>query len=114
MVSTPPALLSEIGYEKASYVLKELQPTADKLDFLIIRDRYKDIELVAGEMGMLTASSQLRSSGRQGSDIADALIAFGEDQHWQHSILEFAQEYALQVKKDYASFIKDYKKGLLK
>jgi uncharacterized protein (DUF2252 family) len=113
MVSTPPALLSDIGYMGSYFVLKEMQPMEDKIDFMIIKDRYKDMETVVHEMAMLTASSQLRSSGRQGSDIADALIAFGQDQHWQQGILDYAKQYAGQVRKDYASFITEYKAGKL-
>jgi uncharacterized protein (DUF2252 family) len=111
MQSTPPALLGTLNYKGDSYVVKELQPTADKIDFLVIKDRYADIRQVIGEMGMLTASAQLRSSGRQGSAIADELIAFGNDTHWQQDIIKYAQHYSSQVKRDYQSFLRVYNKG---
>ena len=111
MQSTPPALLGTLTYKGDSYVVKELQPTADKIDFLVIKDRYADIRQIIGEMGMLTASAQLRSSGRQGSAIADELIAFGNDTHWQQDIIKYAQHYSSQVKRDYQSFLRVYNKG---
>jgi uncharacterized protein (DUF2252 family) len=111
MESTPPALLNDLLYDNESYLLREMQPMADKIDFLIIKDRYKDIECVIDEMALLTASAQLRSSGRQGAAVADALIAFGQDKHWQQSIIDYAEKYADQVKKDYEAFLKEFKAG---
>ncbi len=111
MQNIPPALLSSTVFKGDPYVLKEMQPTADKIDFMVIRDRYKDVERVIKDMAMLTASAQLRSSGRQGSALADELIAFGKDHHWQEGLLEYAVAYAAKVKKDYQAYFKAYKAG---
>jgi uncharacterized protein (DUF2252 family) len=111
MQNIPPALLSTTVFKGDPYVLKEMQPTADKIDFMVIRDRYKDVERVIKDMAMLTASAQLRSSGRQGSALADELIAFGKDHHWQEGLLEYAVAYAAKVKKDYQAYFKAYKAG---
>ncbi len=88
-----------------------MQPTADKIDFLLIRDRYKDIACVVEDMAYLTASAMLRSAGRQGAALPDELIAFGADGHWQQGLMDFAADYAVQVKKDYQAYFKDYKAG---
>jgi hypothetical protein len=106
-----PALLSTTEFKGESYVLKEMQPIADKIDFLVIRDRYKDIECVVSDMALLTAAAQLRSAGRQGAALPDELIAFGRDQHWQQSLLDYAAGYAGQVKKDYQEYFKAFKDG---
>jgi uncharacterized protein (DUF2252 family) len=111
MQNIPPALLSTTVFKDDPYVLKEMQPTADKIDFMMIRDRYKDVERVIKDMAMLTASAQLRSSGRQGSALADELIAFGKDHHWQQGLLDYAVAYAAKVKKDYQAYFKAYKAG---
>jgi uncharacterized protein (DUF2252 family) len=111
MQNTSPALLSSLEYNGRSYVLKEMQPTADKINFEIIKNRYESIARVIEDMAILTASAQLRSAGRQGSAIADELIAFGQDGHWQQSLLDYAGQYAQQVKTDYRSYLKDYKAG---
>jgi len=47
----------------------------------------------------------------QGSNTADELIGFGEKQDWQKPLIEYAYSYAKQVKKDYHSFLREYKKG---
>ena len=69
---------------------------------------------VIDDMAMLTASSQLRSSGRQHSAIADELIAFGQNDQWQDQILKYTLEYSHQIKKDYMLFLKDFKEGRFK
>ena len=111
MQNVYPALLGTTMYKNESYVIKELQPTADKIDFLVIKDRYKDILKVIEDMAVLTASAHLRSSGREGSAIADELIAFGYNTGWQQHVIDYAFTYSKQVKKDYASFLREYKKG---
>lgn len=111
MQNVSPALLSTTHFQGCSYVLREMQPTADKIDFLALRDRYKDIACVVEDMAFLTASAQLRSAGRQGAAVADDLILFGQDTHWQQSVLDYARSYAGQVKKDYQEFFTAYKSG---
>ena len=111
MQNVSPALLSTTIFKDDPYVVKEMQPTDDKIDFLVIRDRYKDIERVVQDMALLTASAQLRSAGRQGAALPDELIAFGKDHHWQQGLLDYAANYSVQVKKDYQSYFKEYKAG---
>jgi uncharacterized protein (DUF2252 family) len=111
MQNINPALLSTTEFRGAPYVMKEMQPTADKIDFLTVKDRYKDIACVVEDMAFLTASAQLRSAGRQGAAVPDLLIEFGQDSYWQASLLEYATQYASQVKKDYQEYFTAYKAG---
>lgn len=111
MQNINPALLSVTIFDGESYVIKEMQPTADKIDFLLIRDRFKDINCVVEDMAFLTASAMLRSAGRQGAALPDELIAFGKDTHWQPGLIDYAAAYAVQVKKDYNAYFKGYKTG---
>lgn len=57
-------------------------------------------------MGRVTAWSQLRSGGRQGSATADELIAFGVRAGWQGEVLRYGREYARQVRSDWQVFVK--------
>jgi uncharacterized protein (DUF2252 family) len=52
----------------------------------------------------VTAWSQLRSGGRQGSAIADELIAFGGHAGWSAELLRYARAYARQVRSDWRAF----------
>ena len=114
MQNVSPALLGAASFRGDSYVLQEMQPTEDTINFELIKDRYRDIYQVIDDMAILSASSQLRSSGRQGSAIADKLIALGQDANWQDAILHYSQSYAKQVKKDYMQYMTDYKAGKIK
>ncbi len=114
MQNRPPALLSTTVFKDEPYIIQEMQPVKDSIDFKLIKDRYRDIYQVIDDMAMLTASSQLRSSGRQGASVADELIAFGENNQWQEVILTYAQAYAKQVKSDFKEFMHSYKAGFFK
>ncbi|HZY36767.1 MAG TPA: DUF2252 family protein [Mucilaginibacter sp.] len=111
MQNVSPALLSGVNFKNQPYVVKQMQPIADKINFEALRDNYEAIEKVVADMAGLTASAQLRSGGRQGSAIADELISFGLDKQWRRAILNYAQQYAGQVKIDYQEFMNDFKQG---
>lgn len=83
-----------------------MQPYADKIRFELLADNIKDLKAVLGDMGCLTASAQLRSSGIQGSAINDELTAFAKNNTWQPALLAYAKKYARQVKKDYKQYLR--------
>src|SRR5205085_1598220 len=102
--NVPPALLSNITFKGDNYVIQEMQPAKDGIRLVDIKDQYRDIYQVVDDMAMLTASAQLRSSGRQGSATADELITFGQNESWQEALIEYARKYTEKVKADYAEF----------
>ena len=114
MQNVPPALLGSVIFKNDPYVLKQMQPIADKIIFAALKDDRASIEMVIADMAVLAASAQLRSSGRQGSAIADELITFGLDKQWHKSIFDYGQQYAAQVNKDYKTFMNDFDKGAYK
>jgi len=110
MQNRPPALLSTTIFRNECFVVQEMQPTKDSIDFKLVKRKYRHLYQVIDDMGMLTASAQLRSRGRQGAAIADELIDFGNSREWQKDILQYASSYARQVKKYYVQFLTDYNK----
>ncbi len=108
---TPPALLAAITLKEESFVLRELQPTQDRLSLNQWNGKIRRLEKVMGSMGELVAWGQLRSGGRQGSAIADELIAFAEKSHWQEPLLTYAQDYSQRVEADYREFCAEVKKA---
>jgi hypothetical protein len=64
-------------------------------------NKLRRLEEVMATMGQIVAWDQLRSSGRGGSAIADALIAFGEKADWQTSLLDASEHFAEQAKADW-------------
>ena len=99
-----PALLEAINDGEKSYVLKELQPEKDKVHLKAWDGNIGHLESLIQTMAEITAWDQLRSSGRQGSAIADELIAFAQSPTWHNYIIEYACHYSEQVSQDFKEF----------
>jgi len=108
-----PALLSISEFKGKSFIMQEMQPTKDSINFGLLKDRYRDMYSVIDSMAMLTASSQLRSTGQDGSAITDDLKNFAQDTSWQDELLKYATRYAYRVKEYYKAFLKDHENGYL-
>ncbi|HVB03525.1 MAG TPA: DUF2252 family protein [Chitinophagaceae bacterium] len=106
-----PALITVIPHLNRSFVLRELQPTADKMDLALCRGKENKLAGIMDTMAIMTASGQLRSGGQQGSSTTDELKSFGANKTWQTEILKYAKSYSGQVLKDYARYLTALKKG---
>ncbi len=106
-----PSWLDTLCIKTKWFVIKEIQPVADGIEFISFKEEMDKQEKLLYTLGQLTASAQLRSSGREGSAITDALISFGTDVSWQKSVTNYACKYAFQVEKDYQEFCKAFDKG---
>jgi uncharacterized protein (DUF2252 family) len=102
-----PALLSTSTFRGKSFIMQEMQPAKDSINFRLLRDRYRDMYSVIDSMAILTASAQLRSSGQDGSAITDELKTFGRDEGWQEAVLTYAAQYARRVHDYYEAFVAD-------
>jgi uncharacterized protein (DUF2252 family) len=111
MQNVTPALLSTLIHEKLPYTIKKLQPSEDRMDLALCNGRAKKFKEVIGAFAEITASAQLRSTGRQGAISADELIAFFEKAgSWKKDLLKYSKRYAVQVKKDYLTYCKELAK----
>jgi uncharacterized protein (DUF2252 family) len=99
-----PALLSVSEFRGKSFIMQEMQPTRDSINFGLLKNRYRDMYSVIDTMAMLTASSQLRSTGQDGSAITDELKAFAGATAWQEAVLDYAIKYSYRVKSYYKAF----------
>ena len=111
MQFTSIALLEHVEYGDTSYTIRELQLPQDKMNIDLVELKKGEFELLITEMAKVTASAQIRSSGRQGSAITDELIAFGSRLDWQEIALDFSKTYFAQVQRDYADFCLAYDEG---
>ena len=108
------AFLQPITRRKRAYVLRDMQPSEDRVDLAHARASVHDLGRFVAEMGRLSAWAQLRGSGRQGSAIADELIRFGAGaKKWQGELLEVAQDCARQLRGDWAAYCRAYDAGQL-
>ncbi len=92
-----PAFLTSVRYDGEDFVLKELQPSQDRLDLASVRGALKPLSTAIGSMGHLVAWSALRGSGRQRSACADELIAFAQSRSWTKVLIEYVEDYTTTV-----------------
>jgi len=110
--SAYPAHLNVVEMDGVAYVLKEMQPVEDKIDIVALGANKEDLEYMIRDFANLCAWGNLRSGGRQGSAIADELIAFGKNSsEWKKELVAYALNYSKQVKKDYAAYCKAFDAG---
>jgi uncharacterized protein (DUF2252 family) len=103
-----PALLGTMIHEKVPYTVKKLQPIEDRMDLQLCNGKTKKFKEVIGAFAEITASAQLRSTGRKGAVTVDELTAFFKrSDSWKKDLLRYSKRYTIQVKKDYSAFCKE-------
>lgn len=112
MQAVSAALLQPVRFDDNAYVLRELQPTEDRVTLDGSRQTLGELNHVVGTMGRLVAWAQLRSAGREGSAIADELIDFGRRKKWKGKLLTAALVCAAQVRQDSFTFNSAYDDGV--
>jgi uncharacterized protein (DUF2252 family) len=105
------SLLSTSIFNGEDYVMQELQPVKDTIKFKLLREDYRNMYQVIDDMGMLSASSQLRSSGMDGTASKDELMEFAAKSDWQEELLRIAAEQAAQVAADFGAYQQDFRNG---
>ena len=105
------ALLEPVRFNGGAYVIRELQPSEDRIALDEAPRTMDELKGVIGAMGRMVAWAQLRSAGRQGSATADELIAFGLRRKWKEKLLVASQACAAQLRTDAATFNKAYDGG---
>ncbi len=112
MQNRPPALLSTTVFNDKPFVIQEIQPTKDKINFELIKKQYRSIYQVIADMASLTAYAHLRSAGREGSAGADELICFGKNEAWREMVFNTAIVNNLVLKNYYNRYIADFNAGI--
>lgn len=105
------AFLQPVTIGTTSYVIRGLQPSEDRVDLERWDGKLRRAAGVMKTMGEVVAWAQLRSSGRQGSAIADELIDFAGRGDWRVRLLEAAEHAASQVEEDWRVFAGAYRDG---
>lgn len=104
-----PAFLQAVRIDGKSFVMKELQPTSDKIYLANWGGKRRRLEQLFETVGELLAWDQLRSSGREGAAATDRLMAFGAARRWRAELLRLADEAGTNVIADWKSFRKAWR-----
>ena len=106
------AFLNPIVQDRTPYILRALQPVEDRIAMGVDGVLPGDVKDAICDMAHVLASAHLRSSGRQGSAIADELIAFADARaQWRSALLDAAQACADDVISDWKQYAKDFDDG---
>jgi len=109
-----PALLAPVAMNGKGFVLRELQPLQDRLRMEAWGGDIANLHDAMTTMGRVTAWAALRASGRQGSAIADDLIAFAKERGWRRAVLAMARRVAERTLSEWRAFRADAAAGWLK
>lgn len=108
-----PALLQPLRLGRRSYILRELQPSEDRLALARARDERQRLDVAHRVMAEVVAWGELRSSGHQGSATADEWIEFGHQRSWTNPLFDFTRWYAEIVRGYWKEFSEAYDDGAL-
>jgi uncharacterized protein (DUF2252 family) len=104
MQAASQAFLAPVMLGKRACVLRDLQPSEDRVDLAAWQGKLRRLENAIATMGQILAWAQLRSSGRQGAANADELIAFAQSGSWKQRLLELSVEAAGAVEQDWRDY----------
>ncbi len=111
MQAIPPALLGSVGMGEHSYIIKELQPTADRVNLQGLKAKTGQLEDVVQTMAEVTAWAHLRGASRFGADNVEALSTFAGGNAWKDALLAHAQLSASLVAEQWQAYVFDFDKG---
>ena len=98
-------------YGGAPFVMRELQPSEDRLDLSAAAKPAERLANALHTMAELSAWGQLRSAGRQGSAPADDLVALGRDKGLAARLLTTAKQLEELVLADWHDYCASYDAG---
>jgi uncharacterized protein (DUF2252 family) len=104
MQAVGPAFLTAARIAGRSFTLRELQPSADKLDLSTTHPDRAAFESVIESMGALTAWAQLRCAGRDGAADIDGLMGFARNAERCRPLVGLAKDWAARIFEDWGDF----------
>ena len=111
MQAISPALLHTVRYENRSFVLKELQPTIDRLDLSEWRSKPKRILQAVEGMGHVAAWAHLRGCGHHGAASSETLQAYAATRRWPASVDRLASVAAARTHRAWLTYCRDFDSG---
>jgi uncharacterized protein (DUF2252 family) len=106
-----PALLREVPAGGSGYVLKELQPSLDRLDLAALSAKMRRLRHVAAAMGAVTAWAHLRGAGHRGAATREALQRYVASPRWSAALQRQARGCARHLLADWKHYAADYDAG---
>jgi uncharacterized protein (DUF2252 family) len=109
--AVPMAFLGPVVMDGTPYLLRGLQPVEDRVALNKWRGDLALLEQTLVTMAQLTAWSELRSSGRQGSATVDELIEYWSKRGRRGRLLELAVQCRRQTERDWKEYCRAFDRG---
>jgi uncharacterized protein (DUF2252 family) len=106
-----PKLLRAVTFGGRPFVLKEMQPSADRLKLEQATGEPKALARAIVSKAELSAWGHLRGSGRNGAANADDLSAYATDTKPLDALLKLARNCEAAVLSDYDAYVKSFDDG---
>jgi uncharacterized protein (DUF2252 family) len=113
MQAISPALLRAVRFEERYYVLKELQPSIDRLDLAQWRSKPRRILQAVEGMGRVAAWAHLRGCGHYGAASSETLQAYAATKRWPDSVDRLAARAALRIHHAWQTYCRDFDSGAI-
>jgi uncharacterized protein (DUF2252 family) len=103
-----PALLGSVVLGKSSFVIKELEPTSDRVNLAPLGGKSAELNAVIRTMAETTAWAHLRGCSRFGAASVETLAEFARRHDWQQHITSCADTAKGLVVDQWQQFSADY------
>lgn len=100
-----PNLLESWKIAETNYVVRDYQPSEDKIDWFSIADEPENLKNIISDFAKILAWSQIRACGRNDADNYDTIFQFIENQTIKSNLLNFVNSYSEKVKQDFDEFL---------
>jgi uncharacterized protein (DUF2252 family) len=111
MQAISPALLQAVHFGNQHYVLKELQPSIDRLDLAQWRSKPRRILQAVEGVGHVAAWAHLRGCGHYGAASSETLRAYAATKRWPGSVDRLATRATRRIHDAWETYCKDFDSG---
>jgi uncharacterized protein (DUF2252 family) len=111
MQAIAPSHLAAVSLGKRSYMIKELQAFADRVNLQRLIGKRAALSDVVKTMAEVIAWAHIRGNSRFGADGADALADYASNHAWRKEIVSLAHNSAVLTGKQWRAFAADYDKS---
>jgi len=111
MQAISPALLHAAKLRKQPFVLKELQPSIDRLDLMRWRAKPRRLRQAVEGMGHVAAWAHLRGCGQHGGASVQTLQQYVRARRWSREADKLGEVAAGRMQRAWQAYCRDYDAG---
>jgi len=111
MQAIPPAMLHAVTFSERPFVLKELQPSIDRLDLTQWPGKVNRFTQAVEGMGRVAAWAHLRGCGHHQAATVEALQHYVAGKRWAPAVDRLAQITAARIVRAWRIYSQDYDSG---